>query len=130
VNQKIASVSLLVKDYDEALEFYIKKLNFKLVEDTLLELDKRWVLIAPKGATETCLLLSKATTKRQLKSVGDQNGGKVFLILHTDDFWRDYKAMKLHNIKFLEKPRDEQYGIVAVFEDLYGNKWDLLQLKE
>jgi catechol 2,3-dioxygenase-like lactoylglutathione lyase family enzyme len=106
-----------------------KKLGFTLIEDTPLDAVKRWVLVAPPGARETCLLLAKAASPEQAARVGDQTGGRVFLFLHTDDFTRDYERMRARGVRFREAPREEAYGIVAVFEDLYGNRWDLLQLK-
>jgi catechol 2,3-dioxygenase-like lactoylglutathione lyase family enzyme len=128
--QRIAHVALVVKDYDEAIAFYTEKLDFELLEDTKLDDQKRWVLIAPKGAKECSLLLAKADGPEQLASIGKQAGGRVFLFLFTDDFWRDYEKMIANNIQFVRPPRQEEYGIVAVFEDLYGNLWDLLQPKE
>ena len=127
--QKIGYVTLLVRDYDEALAFYIGILGFDLIEDTALEDGKRWVLVAPPGGTGTCLLLAKATTPEQAARIGDQTGGRVFLFLHTDDFWRDYHALRARGLQFAEDPRVESYGTVAVFVDLYGNRWDLLQLE-
>ena len=127
MKQKIASISLLVKDYDEAIHFYTKKLPFQLLEDTDLGNGKRWVRIAPSGANESCLLLAKATSSAQESQIGNQAGGRVFLFLHTDDFWRDYENMKSQGVNFLEAPREVPYATVVVFEDLYGNKWDLLQ---
>ncbi|GMN09915.1 VOC family protein [Croceitalea sp. MTPC9] len=127
MKQKIAHIALVVKEYDEAIDFYTKKLNFNLVEDTKLDDSKRWVVISPPGAVECSLLLAKAADDRQLKSVGNQSGGRVFLFLFTDDFWRDYNAMCEKEIKFVRKPKEEIYGTVAVFEDLYGNLWDLLE---
>jgi len=129
MKQKIGYVSLLVHDYDEAIKFFTEKLNFQLVEDTDLGDGKRWVLVAPSGSIESCLLLAKASSSNQKDFVGNQTGGRVFLFLHTDNFWRDYEKMISSGIIFKEKPRTESYGTVAVFEDLYGNKWDLLQLK-
>jgi catechol 2,3-dioxygenase-like lactoylglutathione lyase family enzyme len=125
--QKIAHIALVVKDYDEAIRFYTEKLNFVLVEDTRLNDFKRWVLVAPPGAKECCLLLAKATDEMQLASVGNQTGGRVFLFLYTDDFWRDYNEMLRKGIVFVRTPQNEKYGMVAVFKDLYGNLWDLLQ---
>lgn len=127
--QSIRYIALVVRDYDEAIEFYTKKLGFTLLEDTKLSDKKRWVRIAPSDSLETCIILSKAASAAQKKVIGNQTGGRVFLSLHTDDFWSDYKAMKSRGIKFLEEPREEDYGIVVVFNDLYGNKWDLLKLK-
>jgi lactoylglutathione lyase len=129
MKQKIAYISIIVKDYDEAIEFYTKKLNFNLIEDTILNSTKRWVVISPPGVNETSLLLAKASTNLQKNFIGNQTGGRVFLFLHTDNFWRDYIKMKDRGVRFIELPRNENYGTVVVFEDLYGNKWDLLQLK-
>ena len=128
IQQHIGSIALVVKDYDDAIEFYTQKLSFELIEDTPLGNDKRWVLISPPNTNGTYLLLAKATTLKQHNAVGNQTGGRVFLFLHTNDFWRDYNAMLAKGIKFNETPRKEPYGIVVVFEDLYGTKWDLLQL--
>ncbi len=121
---------MVVKDYDEAIAFYTKKLDFELIEDTKLSEEKRWVLLAPKGREQCCLLLAKAANEDQLKIIGNQTGGRVFLFLFTDDFSRDYKKMIEHDIKFVRTPKDEEYGLVAVFEDLYGNLWDLIQPNE
>lgn len=125
--QHLAHIALLVRDYDEAIEFFVGKLGFKLIEDTPRSADKRWVLVAPPGAKEAALLLARAVGAEQLAAVGKQGGGRVFLFLHTDDFARDYAAYRERGVRFLESPRDESYGTVAVFEDLYGNRWDLLQ---
>ena len=125
--QRIGYMALLVRDYDEAINFYTNALGFEVVEDTSLTLEKRWVLLAAPGSVETRLLLAKASTPEQAARVGDQTGGRVFLFLHTDDFSRDYREMIARGVKFREAPRDESYGTVAVFEDLYGNRWDLLQ---
>lgn len=126
--QKIANIALVVKDYDEAIEFYTKKLNFTLVEDTPLSDTKRWVLVAPPGdAHGTRLLLAKANNEAQSQSVGNQTGGRVFLFLYTDDFWRDHKQMTEKGVKFVREPSTEAYGTVAVFEDLYGNLWDMIE---
>lgn len=127
MKQHIAHIALVVKDYDEAIQFYTQKLNFQLVEDTQLTDDKRWILIAPPGAKECSLLLAKAANEKQIASIGNQTGGRVFLFLFTDDFWRDYHKMLDANINFIRPPKEEDYGIVAVFEDLYGNLWDLIQ---
>ena len=127
MKQKIAHIALVVNDYDEAIQFYTKKLNFKLVEDTKLSEEKRWVVIAPPGARESSLVLAKADTEKQSLSIGNQTGGRVFLFLFTDDFQRDYTAMLEKGVKFVRKPQKEPYGTVAVFEDLYGNLWDLLE---
>ncbi|HKC72379.1 MAG TPA: VOC family protein [Terriglobales bacterium] len=126
--QHIAYVALVVRDYDEAKAYYCGVLGFELIEDTTLADGKRWVLVAPPGSRETRLLLARAATPEQAKRVGDQTGGRVFLFLHTDDFWRDFRAMQEKGVKFREQPRKESYGLVAVFEDLFGNRWDLLQL--
>lgn len=128
--QKIAHIALVVKDYDEAIEFYTEKLGFRLIEDTQLSEEKRWVIIAPPGAKECCLLLAKASNEKQTASIGNQTGGRVFLFLHTDDFWRDYNKMVGRHINFIRPPKEEEYGLVAVFEDLYGNLWDLIQPNE
>lgn len=126
-NQHIALVSLVVRDYEEARDWYCNVLNFNLVEDTPLGDGKRWVVVAPPGSRESRLLLAKASTAPQRARIGSQTGGRVFLFLHTDDFWRDYHAMREKGVHFSEEPRHENYGTVAVFEDLYGNRWDLLQ---
>ena len=130
MNQKIAHIALVVRDYDEAIQFYTEKLDFQLIEDTKLAADKRWVLVSPPGTSDCCLLLAKAANEKQIASIGNQTGGRVFLFLFTDDFWRDYNKMLDRNIKFIRPPKEEEYGTVAVFEDLYGNLWDLLQPKE
>jgi catechol 2,3-dioxygenase-like lactoylglutathione lyase family enzyme len=131
MNQSIVHVALLVKDYDEAIAFYTKKLNFELLEDTYQpEQDKRWVVVSPPGSSGATLLLARASRSEQEPFVGNQSGGRVFLFLNTDDFWRDYNAMKSMGIKFVREPKKQEYGTVAVFEDLYGNLWDLLQLND
>ena len=130
MKQRIAHIALVVKDYDEAIEFYTKKLDFKLIEDTKLTDEKRWVMVAPNGAKECCLLLAKAANEQQVASIGNQSGGRVFLFLFTDDFWRDYNKMVSREIKFVRPPEQMDYGRVAVFEDLYGNMWDLLEPNE
>jgi len=128
--QTIVHVALVVRDYDEAIEFYTKKLNFRLVEDTYQpEQNKRWVVVAPPGSEGTSLLLAKASTPEQEPFAGNQTGGRVFLFLNTDDFWRDYTEMISRGITFVREPKTESYGTVAVFKDLYGNLWDLLELK-
>ena len=127
MRQQIAHIALVVKDYDEALAFYIQKLQFKLVEDTKLSEIKRWVMVAPPGNSNTCLLLAKAATPEQAFSIGNQTGGRVFLFLYTDDIWRDYEKMKSVGVEFIRPPSVEDYGIVTVFKDLYGNLWDLIQ---
>lgn len=130
MNQSIIHIALVVRDYDEAIAFYTEKLNFELIEDTYQpEQDKRWVVVAPPGATGTTLLLARASKPEQEPFIGNQSGGRVFLFLNTDDFWRDYNAMLAQGIKFVREPKEQDYGTVAVFEDLYGNLWDLLQLK-
>jgi catechol 2,3-dioxygenase-like lactoylglutathione lyase family enzyme len=125
--QSLAHVTLLVRDYDEALDFFTQSLGFRVEEDTSLAAGKRWLIVAPPGSRSTSLLLAQADTPEQVQLIGKQGAGRVFLILHTDDFSRDYQLMQASNVKFLEPPRRESYGTVAVFEDLYGNKWDLLQ---
>jgi len=131
--QTIGYVALVVRDYDEAITFFTQSLGFRVVEDSSakdrLGQDKRWVLVAPPGSRGTSLLLARASTPEEASRIGNQTGGRVFLFLHTDDFWRDYRAMTARGVKFREAPREEPYGTVAVFEDLYGNQWDLLQLK-
>jgi catechol 2,3-dioxygenase-like lactoylglutathione lyase family enzyme len=126
--QHIGCVTLLVKNYDEAKAWYCDALNFVLIQDEPLSGDKRWVLIAPSKSAETRLLLALAATPEQAKSVGDQAGGRVFLFLHTRDLWATFRHMQAKGVRFLEQPRTEPYGTVVVFEDLYGNRWDLLQL--
>ncbi|MBX2924432.1 MAG: VOC family protein [Chitinophagaceae bacterium] len=128
--QRIAHIALVVDDYDDAIEFYTKKLDFDLLEDTKLSDEKRWVMVAPRGANECCLLLAKAANEQQKTFVGNQTGGRVFLFLFTDDFWRDYEKLKNREIKFVRPPQDFEYGTVAVFEDLYGNMWDLIEPNE
>lgn len=129
MKQRIAHIALVVRDYDEAIAFYTEKLNFKLIEDSYIEnQDKRWVIVAPPGANECSLLLAKASNEVQEKAKGNQSGGRVFLFLFTDDFWRDYNEMVKKDIQFIRPPKKEDYGIVAVFLDLYGNQWDLLEL--
>ena len=125
--QTIASVAFLVRDYDEAIAFFTGALGFQLIEDVRLTATKRWVLVAPRGPSGIGLLLAQADTPEQVAHIGDQAGGRVFLFLHTHDFRRDYEAMRAAGVRFREAPRQEAYGTVAVFEDLYGNKWDLLQ---
>lgn len=128
--QSIIHVAIVVKDYDEAIEFYTKKLHFTLVEDTYQpEQDKRWVVVAPPGSIGTTILLARASKPEQEPFVGNQAGGRVFLFLNTDDFWRDYNEMVSKGIEFVREPKEQPYGTVAVFKDLYGNLWDLLQLK-
>ena len=129
--QSIVHVALVVRDYDEAIEFYTQTLHFTLVEDTYQpEQDKRWVLVAPPGSIGTNLLLARASKPEQEPFAGNQTGKRVFLFLNTDDFWRDYNEMVSRGVKFVREPKQEAYGMVAVFEDLYGNLWDLLQLNQ
>ena len=131
MKQAIVHLALLVRDYDEAIEFYTKKLNFELIEDTYQpDQDKRWVVVAPAGSTGTTLLLARASKPEQETFIGNQAGGRVFLFLNTDDFWRDYNDMVTKGIRFVRGPKKADYGTVAVFEDLYGNRWDLLQLND
>ena len=126
--QHLALVSIVVADYDEAIAFYVQKLGFTLVEDVYQPAqDKRWVVVSPPGATESRLLLARASDGRQRERVGDQTGGRVFLFLYTDDFWRDYENYRAQGVRFVREPKAEAYGTVAVFEDLYGNLWDLVQ---
>ncbi len=128
MKQFISLVALVVREYDEAIDFYVGALGFSLVEDTYIpEQDKRWVVVAPPGSTESRLLLARAVGEAQSSRIGNQTGGRVFLFLHTDDFWRDYQAYKAKGVAFIREPREESYGTVAVFEDLYGNRWDLVQ---
>ena len=129
MKQSVGYVALVVRDYDEAIAFYTKVMRFELVEDTQLGAGKRWVLVAPPGSSGTRLLLARAATPEQESRIGNQTGGRVFLFLHTDDFWRDYRDLKSRGVTFRRDPKEESYGTVAVFEDLYGNQWDLLQLK-
>ena len=128
--QELGYVTLVVRDYDEAIEFFTQVLDFRLLEDTAVGGGKRWVLVAPAGSRGSSLLLARASTPEQASHIGNQTGGRVFLFLHTHDFRGDYARMKSRGVKFREAPREEPYGTVAVFEDLYGNKWDLLQLKK
>lgn len=129
MKQRIAQIALVVADYDEAIEFYTKKLGFRLVENTTLSDTKRWVLVAPQGASETCILLAKATDSEQQSRVGNQTGGRVFLFLYTDNFARDYQNLLNNGVTIIRQPVEEPYGTVAVFADLYGNMWDLLEPK-
>jgi catechol 2,3-dioxygenase-like lactoylglutathione lyase family enzyme len=128
MKQHISLVAVVVNDYDEAIRYYTGLLGFSLVEDTPLDGAKRWVVVAPPGSSECRLLLAKAKNEEEQAAVGRQAGGRVFLFLHTDDFWRDFRAFSARGVRFCEAPRNEPYGIVAVFQDLYGNRWDLLQL--
>ena len=125
--QHLGLVALLVRDYDEAMAFYVGKLGFGVVEDRQLEGEKRWVVLGPPGSREARLLLARAATPEQAARIGNQAGGRGFLFLETDDFWRDYRDYRARGVVFREAPREEAYGTVAVFEDLYGNAWDLLQ---
>ena len=127
MKQHIAHIALVVDDYDKAIEFYTQKLNFSLVEDTTLNESKRWVVVAPPGSKECCLLLAKAANEEQKSRVGNQTAGRVFLFLYTDNFQRDYKNMKAKEIEFVREPVNETWGKVAVFKDLYGNLWDLIE---
>ena len=128
MKQSIAHIALIVEDYDKAIDFYTNKLHFTLIEDTYQpEQDKRWVVVAPPNSTGTTLLLARASKPEQKAFIGNQSGGRVFLFLSTDDFWRDYNDMVGRGIKFVRQPKDAEYGTVAVFEDLYGNLWDLVE---
>ena len=127
IMQQIAHTALVVADYDEAIAFYTQQLGFVLIEDTVLSETKRWVLVRPQGSNGTCLLLAKAATEEQKSRVGNQTGGRVFLFLQTDDFWRDYKNLQDKGVVFVRAPVTEEYGTVAVFKDLYGNLWDLIE---
>ena len=129
--QSIVHIALVVNDYDEAIEFYTKKLHFTLIEDTYQpEQDKRWVVVSPPSSSGTTILLAKASKPEQLSFIGNQAGGRVFLFLGTDDFWRDYNEMTSQGIEYVREPKEQSYGTVAVFRDLYGNLWDLVQFKE
>lgn len=131
MKQSIVHIALVVRDYDEAIAFYTQVLHFTLIEDTYQpEQRKRWVVVAPPGSTGTTLLLARASTPEQEAFIGSQAGGRVFLFLQTDDFWRDYQEMIAKGVRFVREPKEAEYGTVAVFEDLYGNRWDLLQLRE
>jgi len=129
MSQIIAHVTYLVRDYDEALAYFVEKLHFDILEDVPKGDGKRWVIVRPRGGEGMSLLLAKAATPEQEGAVGNQSGGRVFLFLHTDNFWLDYNEMQSRGVEFMEEPRTETYGTVAVFRDLYGNKWDLLQAK-
>ncbi|MBC8336008.1 MAG: VOC family protein [Anaerolineales bacterium] len=131
MRQSIVHIALVVRDYDEAIAFYTQKLNFELIEDTYQpEQDKRWVVVSPPGSNGVTLLLARASRPEQETFIGNQTGGRVFLFLNTDDFWRDYNEMVSKGINFIREPKKEAYGMVAVFEDLYGNLWDLLELNK
>lgn len=129
MKQSIGLVAVVVSDYDEAIRFYVDRLGFTLVQDAHIEAqNKRWVVVAPPGSTESRLLLARAVGDEQPSRIGNQTGGRVFLFLHTDDFWRDFRTYQANGVVFVRPPREESYGTVAVFQDLYGNLWDLLQL--
>lgn len=131
MNQNIAHIAIVVRDYDEAIDFYVNKLGFLLVEDSYqAEQDKRWVIVKPKGDGSASLLLARASSPHQEEYIGDQAGGRVFLFLRTDDFWRDHAALLEKGIEFIREPKEADYGIVAVFKDLYGNLWDLVQFTD
>ena len=127
--QNLALIAIVVSNYDEAITFYTEKLNFTLVEDTVMSETKRWVVVAPPGSTGCNILLAKAANYEQQSRVGNQTGGRVFLFLHTDDFWNEYNAMKANGIVFVREAVEETWGTVAVFQDLYGNLWDFIQPK-
>ena len=129
MKQQLARIALVVRDYNEAIAFYTQKLNFELIEDTALSETKRWVVVAPPGSDGCALLLAQAANEVQAQSIGNQSGGRVFLFLYTDDFWRDYQKMKERGIEFVREPAEEDYGTVVVFKDLYGNLWDLIEPK-
>lgn len=130
MNRKIAHIALVIRDYDEAIDFYVNQLKFNLIEDTVLDQGKRWVLVSPNSEYSFSLLLAKATGNNQEKAIGNQSGGRVFLFLNTDNFKRDFQNLIDNNIKIVREPKEEPYGIVAVFEDLYGNLWDLIEPKK
>lgn len=127
MKHQIVHLALVVDDYDDAISFYTEKLGFKLIDDTAQSETKRWVLVAPSGSTGCQLLLAKAVGEEQESRIGNQTGGRVFLFLETDDFWRDYKSFREKGVKFVREPKVEDYGTVAVFSDLYGNLWDLVE---
>ena len=131
MKQSIGQLSLVVREYDEAINFYVGALGFALVEDTYVpEQDKRWVVVAPPGSIESRILLARASNDEQASRIGNQTGGRVFLFLFTDNFWRDFESYKANGVVFVREPKEEPYGTVAVFQDLYGNLWDLLQPKQ
>ena len=130
MNQRIAHIALVVADYDEAIKFYTEKLGFELIDDTPQSATKRWVLVKPKGTNGCCILLAKGVGDEQKSRIGNQTGGRVFLFLQTDDFWRDYHKYLENEVKFVREPKVEEYGTVAVFADLYGNLWDLIEFKK
>jgi catechol 2,3-dioxygenase-like lactoylglutathione lyase family enzyme len=128
IKQSLGLVALVVRDYDEALSFFVGKLGFTLVEDTPVpEQNKRWVVVKPCGSMGACLLLAQASTPEQVLAIGNQTGGRVFLFLYTDNFWRDYESYRANGVEFVRPPQEQAHGIVAVFKDLYGNSWDLMQ---
>jgi catechol 2,3-dioxygenase-like lactoylglutathione lyase family enzyme len=129
MKQRIGNITLVVENYDDAIEFYVNKLNFDLIEDTELDENKRWVIVAPKGSNESSLLLAKADNAEQKSRIGDQTGGRVFLFLFTDNFERDFNNLKIQNVNIVREPKDEIYGKVLVFSDLYGNLWDMIEPK-
>ncbi|MEM9324731.1 MAG: VOC family protein [Bacteroidota bacterium] len=130
MKQYIDKLALLVSDYQEAIDYYCEILQFELIENTSMGEGKRWVVVRPPGGMGPALLLAKAKNEEQASAVGNQTGGRVFLFLHTDDFWRDYRRMQIAGVDFTEEPREEEYGTVIVFRDLYGNKWDLIERKD
>jgi catechol 2,3-dioxygenase-like lactoylglutathione lyase family enzyme len=130
MTQMLAHVAVVVRNYDEAIDFYTRVLGFHLVEDTDMGEGKRWVLVAPAGSTGTSVLLAQSATPEQSTRIGNQTGGRVFLFLHTDDFWRDYQALQAQRVEFVRESKEEPYGTVAVFKDLYGNLWDLIQWRK
>lgn len=131
MKQTLGAVAVVVKDYDEAIKFYVETLGFSLFEDTFIAAqNKRWVLVAPPGSSGTKLLLARAVGPEQSSRIGNQTGGRVFLFLYTDDFWRDYNAYTSKGVVFVREPKEETYGTIAVFKDLYGNLWDLVQLRQ
>jgi catechol 2,3-dioxygenase-like lactoylglutathione lyase family enzyme len=128
VNQSLSMIALVVRDYDEAIRFFVGTLGFDLVEDTYMpEQDKRWIVVAPRGSTGARILLARAAGEEQVSRIGNQTGGRVFLFLHTDNFWRDYHAYRENGVVFVREPKEESWGTVAAFRDLYGNLWDLVQ---
>ncbi|MDG1334137.1 MAG: VOC family protein [Crocinitomicaceae bacterium] len=129
MKQQIVQISVIVRDYDEAIAFYTEVMKFDLIEDTKRSEDKRWVVVAPPDGNGCTVLLAKAKNEEQLSRVGNQTGNRVFVFLHTDDFWRDYQHLSKHDVKFKGEPREEEYGTVVVFADLYGNLWDLIEPK-
>ena len=131
MKQSIVHIALVVRDYDEAIDFYVNTLGFELLDDTHQpEQDKRWVVVAPPGGSGTTILLARASKPEQESFVGNQAGGRVFLFLNTDDFWRDFERLKAKGVRIVREPKQQDYGMVAVFADLYGNLWDLLQLND